>query len=206
MMIWFCTSLELSKPKFDRFRNFFPFFFRPNFTFSIVFFSTVYPLDGFLAPWDPSQKKDLIFLRRMVPLRPLYDEIWPDSGQFKVPNFKCFGPIRKKMVWTSGEHGAEERKFEFVFFSFIFASMIWPGHQFPFLRPVIPNGMFYSIYSYSYKRLAPICSFHPPPSQHVLVIAFNPAFCFCYQAQWGWPERRLVDQNDGLVEIATKAS
>ena len=62
------------------------FFFQPNFTFSIVF-STFYPLDGFLAPWDPSQKKDLIFLRRMVPLRPLYDEIWPDSGQFKVPNF-----------------------------------------------------------------------------------------------------------------------
>ena len=97
----------------------FSLFFRPNFTFSIVF-STFYPPGGFLAPWDPSQKKDLIFLRRMVPLRPLYDEIWPDSGQFKVQNFKFFGPIRKNMVWTSGKHRAEERKFEFVSFSFIF--------------------------------------------------------------------------------------
>ena len=97
----------------------FSFFFRPNFTFSIVF-STFYPKDGFLTPWDPSQKKDLIFLRRMVPLRPLYDEIWPDSGQFKVQNFKFFGPIRKNMVWTSGRHRPEERKFKFVCFSFIF--------------------------------------------------------------------------------------
>ena len=74
-------------------------FFQANFTFFIVF-STFYPLDGFLAPWDPSQKKDLEILRRMVPLRPLYDEIWPDSGQFKVPNF-TFLPSRPNMTKES---------------------------------------------------------------------------------------------------------
>ena len=119
MRSFICTYLEVRKPKFDRFRQTFSFFFRPNFPLSIVF-STFYPLDASPTPWDPSQKKDLIFLRRMVPLRPLYDEIWPDSGQFKVPNFMFFQPVRKTMVWTSGKHRAEERKFELLSFPFIF--------------------------------------------------------------------------------------
>ena len=87
------------KPKFDRFRYFFSnFFSKKSYIFIVV--STFCPQDGFLAPWDPSQKKDRIFLRRMVPLRPLYDEIWPDSGQFKVPNL-TFLPSRPNITKES---------------------------------------------------------------------------------------------------------
>ena len=89
--------------------------------------------NGFLAPWDPSQKKVHKLLFRVEPLRPLYDEMAPSSGQLKFEILR-FGVIPKTMVWTSGNHQADNLNCCLFLSS---SSRIRRRHQFPSLRLVI---------------------------------------------------------------------